>query len=179
MQTIKIKINIINLSNGEGDVSVSELRRVISEHPELLKEERKSFGERMIGKEYWFIDGYGIKTNDGYWCNNSYDHKRLSVNNAFFTESDCDKEIEIKLALGRIMSYIRDNEIELVKDEDWKNDDILKWQIDGWDYIDDTPNIDSSYNTNWSQFSLTFYSQEDREKVVENCKEDLEILLKK
>lgn len=178
MQTIKIKLDIINVSNGEGDVSVSELRRVIKENPELLTEEKLPFVERMIEKEYWYMSDSGEKILETY-TGEYEDVDRLSINNVFFTESDCDKEIAKRKALGNIMSYIRDNEIELVKDEDYSNREIEKHCISGWNYDEDKVNEDVWCFVDWSKFSLAFYSREDREKVIENCKEDLTTLLKK
>jgi hypothetical protein len=140
--------------------------------------EKKPFAERMIGKWYWYIKAKGIKHKEK-WNNLGFDRDRLSVNNVFFTESDCDKEIARRKALGNIMSYIRDNEIELVKDEDWGNFEIDKFMISGWNYEDNTIDTDICDNVDWSKFSLAFYSQEDREKVISNCGKDLEILLKK
>lgn len=175
--TIKIK-NVRFCQNGDGEVDVSELRRVIKEHPELLQEEKLPFVERIIWKEYWFIVSDGSKEHSK-WINNEWDNLKLSSCNVFFTESDCDKEIAKRKALGNIMSYIRDNEIELVKDEDYKNNNIEKYSIDGWDY--DVNNIftDENYTISTSQHSLAFYSQEDREKIISNCAKDLETLLKK
>ncbi len=187
MQTIKIKVGNGWYGFQEVEVVSSELRRVISEHPELVNKngggycsviEKKSFGERMIGKWYWFIDSVGYKGST-LWNNNGHDNQRLSVNNIHWTEESCDKEIARKLALGNIMSYIRDNEIELVKDEDYGNEDITKYCIGGWDYSADEVYVDSWGFNDVSVFNQNFYSQEDREKVISNCAKDLTTLLKK
>lgn len=169
MKTIKIN----NL-----EVSVDELRRVIKENPEILQEEKKPFAERMIGKEYWVINANGDKIKYT-WQNVDYDKDCLSLNNTFFTESDCDKEIARRKALGNIMSYIRDNDIELIKDEDWKNKDIVKYGFGGWDYRNNELIRTSNFTYDDSVLRENFYSQEDREKVISNCANDLEILLKK
>lgn len=180
MKTIKIEKDRFDYKFGNSFIEIepSELRRVIKENPEILQEEKKHFVERMIGKECWFIDGCGEK-HIMKWSNAIIDNEMLSINNAFFTESDCDKEIARRKALGNILSYIRDNEIELVKDEDWKDTEIIKYTIDGWDYEEDKIVYDFNRRFNYSQFSLAFYSQEDREKVISNCGKDLETLLKK
>lgn len=174
MKTIKINNLEIELTLPV----LTEITRIIKENPELLQEEKKPFAERMIGKEYWFIFKDGEKGSQT-WDNASFDNTCLSVNNVFFTESDCDKEIARRKALGNIMSYIRDNEIELVKDEDYSNEDIIKYCIGGWDYSADEVCVDYWIFNDDSVFNQNFYSQEDREKVISNCAKDLEILLKK
>jgi len=180
MKTIKIEKDRFDYKFGNSFIEIEpdELRRVIKENPEILQEEKKPFVERMIGKDYWFINKEGIKCPTE-WFNDEDDNNMLSINNAFFTESDCDKEIARRKALGNIMSYIRDNEIELVKDEDYANRDITKYSIAGFEYINNIIEVTEWNSICKTQFSLAFYSQEDREKVISNCAKDLEILLKK
>lgn len=177
MQTIKIKVGSPYFPPVI-EIDVDEIRRVIKENPEILKEEKLHFVERMIGKKYWYIDEMGNKY-ESVWQYNGLDTNRLNINNIYWTESSCDKAILQKHALGNILAYIRDNEIELVKDEDWSNGDIEKFCIDGWDYDENEIWFSETFSVDTSQFSLAFYSQEDREKVIENCKEDLTTLLKK
>lgn len=158
------------------EVSPEEIRKLVKDHPEILKE--KSFEEEMVGKKYWFINSEG-KNEWGCWENSKFGNNLLSVNNIFFSEAECDKEITRRKALGRIMKYIRDNNIELVKDEDWGDLKIKKYQILGWDYTDSKVNNTLYSRYNEAQHNLAFYTEEDLDKVVKNYAEDLKTLLKR
>lgn len=157
-------------------VEIEEIRQALKDYPEILQE--KTFEEEMVGKKYWYTQSNGTK-DWAVWNNSEWGNNCLANNNVFFKEQDCDKQIQRNLALGRIMKFIRDNKIKLVKDEDWGNDNIEKYTISAFNHRDNEFYTCTNTILNQSQHNLAFYTEEDMKKVIDNNKSDLILLLKR
>jgi hypothetical protein len=134
--------------------------------------EKKEFIK--VGQRYWFLTDVGIDTC--LWKDCSRDEARLIIGNVFLTEEAVKKVNNKRKAFGAIRQYIRDNGLEFKPD--WSDDKQKKWQITGWDYLRNNCHYDWFCLYDISRHNLIFKSQEDRQKVLDNCAKELEVLLK-
>jgi hypothetical protein len=130
-----------------------------------------------FGEEYWSI---GATIEDDYiaqdtFYNDSLNRERIILGNVYPTKEVAEKALAQKQALQRIYEYM--DKKGLWYEPDW-SDGEPKWQIAGWDYEDNMPRIDFYADIDMSQHHLIFRTIEDRQKVLDNCAKDLEILLK-
>jgi hypothetical protein len=126
------------------------------------------------GQEYWYLaeDEYSntIFQNDG------FDEAILARDNVYLTEEEARKADEKRVALGTIRAFIRKNDLEFTPD--WEDGEEIKYQITGWQYEEDEMSIDRWTKWDESKYNLVFKSEEDRQKVLDNCTGELEFLLK-
>jgi hypothetical protein len=147
--------------------------------PKETKEETGRWVPK-IGEEYWYIgtdyahDEVQVLHNE--FGNTSADKIRILTGNIYPTKKVAEKALAQKQALQRIYEYM-DKEY-LFFTPDW-NDTTKKWMISGWDYNDDEPiHRWTNYGTDMSQHNFIFRTGEDMKMVLDNCAEDLEIVLK-
>ena len=126
-----------------------------------------------IGQNYFYLNGYGISEITG--DNGNLDNKLLARANVYLTKEEAQKADNKRLALGTIQKFIRDNDLEF--EPDWQNNSQTKYQITGWNYEEDDVITNYFSFKKTSPFNLIFYSGIDRQKVLENCKEELKTLL--
>ena len=97
----------------------------------------------------------------------------LNSDNVYLTEKEADKEIQKIRALGRIKKYIHDNWLEFTPD--WENDKEDKFYITMSAHWQD-------FEWTWNPWTITlwvpfyFNNLYKLDKVIEDCKSDLEIL---
>lgn len=143
---------------------------------EEVKEETGRFVPK-IGEEYWCIrtneeDEVVIFQSTLY--NDGLDKVHRLLGNMYPTKEAAEKALAQKQALQRIHEYM-DKE-GLWYEPDWTKCEP-EHQIQGWDYEDDEPYYDCDY-MDLSKHHLVFRTEEDLRKVLDNCAEDLEIVLK-
>jgi hypothetical protein len=142
---------------------------------EQVEEVVKNAGKKEFikeGQEYWYL--YWGGQENCTWQNDNIDKARLARANVYLTEKEAKKADNKRLALGTIQAYIRDNGLEFTPD--WK-DTTDKYQIIGWNYVLNNVNHGCSDDINYSQHNLIFKSAEDLQKVLDNCREELIVLL--
>jgi len=125
-------------------------------------------------QDYWFLDSCGIVKAKEY-NSSAWNMEHLVRNNIYLTEAEAQKADDKRLALGTIMQYIRDNDLEFVPN--WEDDNEYKYQISGWSYEVDRPINDLYSVVNTSPHDLVFKSKKDCEKVFDNCKDEIKTLL--
>jgi hypothetical protein len=143
---------------------------------EQVEEVLKNAGKKEFikeGQKYWFVREIGID-NDHWVHATSVDIERLERANVYLTEEEAQKADNKRLALGTIQAYIRDNDLQFTPNWEYNN---WKWQITGWSYEGDCELYNQYYYNDESKYDLIFKSEEDRQKVIDNCKEELRILL--
>ena len=133
--------------------------------------EKKEFIKE--GQSYWYLEDFSFSESS--WKNDEVEEALLSRANVYLTEQEAIDADKRRLALGTIKKFIRENNLEFTPD--WENEET-RWQVTGWDYNKDSVSINYWTKINDSQHNLVFESQEDLEKVLENCKEELKTLLK-
>lgn len=122
-------------------------------------------------EEYWFIDNDYIDTN--IWDNHKTDNKYWNSGNGFFIREEAEKELEKRLAIQRVKDYIKEN--GMYWEPDWNDNGIEKYFF--------ASQIGATQIHNC--YSLKYYSpigylksKKDAEKVLEDNKEDLELIFK-
>lgn len=136
-------------------------------------EEIESKKDIEEGTEYWWVNEKN-KISSCFWEDDSLDNALLNNHNVYLNESDCDKQIAKNEALNKIKTYIKDNFGE------WKPN----WNDISEDKITIYFNNESrcwSYNTNWSNKTLTLLphlkSQEQAKQLIKDCEEELNVLI--
>ena len=128
--------------------------------------EPKSIYELKEWDEYFYIDDL--------WYIQSivldyiqYYELRLEIWNTFLTKQEAEKELDKRKALSKIRKWIFKNNMELSKDFDWYTIYAIPEEVVVWENL---------YCRN--EFGIIFYSKEDAEKCLEECKQEREILYK-
>ena len=141
---------------------------VFDEYFEEIKPKNIFDLQRWDGYYYLFSD-WDIDSRDYYWDET---YKDLIENwNAFLTKEEAEKEVERRKAIQRIKKYCFENNIqykETVSDETFYIGII-------YDYEDEEfyPSTCTDHIDYWFLF---FDSYEDVDKVINNCKSELNII---
>ncbi len=129
-----------------------------------------------IGEMYtYLVKGNLIRTITN--NNVPFDRELFEIGNCYKTETEAQRVLDKKKALRRIHEYMYKNDLVYVPDWNVSNDDY-KYQIEGWFHTEDRPTLCQYFCLNNSKGNLVFRTEQDRQKVLDNCKEDLEIYLK-
>ena len=169
MNKITIDGKTIKLS----DETVREIRKILS-------------GKPKFGEEYCYIDDNTIIFNS--FSKDDIDEARLEVGNYYSTKEEAKKELDRRTAIVRVKNYIAENGIEVLGGE--KNRiEVLGWEenrievLGGvvsssimWDYAYNSLYIMHSSAKGYSP--IGFFSEKDAETLIENCADDLEIIIK-
>jgi len=125
-------------------------------------------------EDYFFLDSEGIIC-ETCWEDTYIDINTWNSGNVFFTKEEAKKELDKRQAIQRVKDYIKENGMYF--ETDW-NDDNLKYNFYYFYYAVDKVAIDcwSKYK-NYSPIGY-LKSKEDAEKVLEDNKEDLELIYK-
>ncbi|MDY0143721.1 MAG: hypothetical protein RBR97_17690 [Bacteroidales bacterium] len=140
---------------------------------EIKEQIKKVCGQEVkvrpeLGEEdFWIIATEGIV--EKLYYNTNEDVAVWNAGNGFFTKKEAEKELAKRQAIQRIKDYILEN--GMYWEPDW-NDDNLKYNF----YYEDKVEID--YGIQCKRYSPIGYleSEEHAEKVLEDNKEDLEII---
>ena len=148
---------------------------------EISKETRESFLKALVNKsrkpekgdEYWSIVSNGIFPQT--WDNNETDIARYNYGNCFKTEEKAEKELAKREAIVRVKDYIYENFGEF--EPDWENDDEWKLTIH---YCYEIMTLEWSLDYSEKHYSSIGYLHTgvDCDQLIEDCKEDLEIIYK-
>jgi len=106
------------------------------------------------------------------WAGDNVDLYLFYTGNFYLTEQEAEKAEQKAQALMRIKKFIFENNIS--QEVDWSNYDTEKYFIVYDHKYKEIQHRAISYSTHFDKIGY-FNSQEDVEKVIENCKEDLEI----
>jgi hypothetical protein len=154
-------------------VSDEQLQEIINSQPKKIE---SSIGwTPEIGEVYWFFNHKGVFNKTNY--EDEQDMLRISFGICRKTEAEAQKAFNKQEALRRIHVYMRENGL-VFYDVDWEDEKQDKWQITGWRYKEELPTKDVLFTWNVSKGDLYFRSKNDRQQILDNCKEDLEIFLK-
>ena len=144
----------------------------------MLAVEKKEWVKK--GEDYYFLRGERVGTISG-WPNEEVDEEILKRANVYRTPESAEQAEHQRLALGAIHQYVRDNWVRMAGFNgyvpDW-NDGRDKWQIQGWDFHENFPVFIPILPSDLSSHGLVFDTEEDLQKVIENCKAELKDLLK-
>jgi hypothetical protein len=126
------------------------------------------------GQEYWYLTK--IEYSSHFFDNDFIDNDLIARDNFYLTEEEVIKADKKRLALGTIRAFIKENDLEFTPN--WEDSEEVKYQITGWNYCDDKVIVDMLLSLDCSSHNLNFKSEEDRQKVLDNCTGELEFLLK-
>jgi len=147
------------------EAEAAELRKLIEQG-----EEKKSIWNLEIKDKYWLITDEGDVDFDQ-WESYTADIGRLNIGNIYLTKEEAEKALAKQKALTAIKKYMWSEGMEEV---DWSDKDSIK-------YLINYSHEDKKFETNsWSvrQHSTLpyFTSILDAQKVIDNCKSELETL---
>jgi hypothetical protein len=140
---------------------------------EIKEQIKKACGQVKLRptmeEKYWAITGGEV--GSFYFDGGLIDNNIWNAGNGFFTKEEAQKELAKRQAIQRVKDYILEN--GMYWEPDW-NDDNLKYNF----YYEDKVEID--YGIQCKRYSPIGYleSEEHAEKVLEDNKEDLEIIFK-
>jgi hypothetical protein len=159
------------IKNKEIELTAEEVAEIVKQSKET---KQSLYFVPKMGEVYFVLNAACFYSS--IWKNDNIDNGFLARAEIYRTKEEAQKADEKRLALGRIRKYIHENGLEFVPN--WKNENEDKYQIIGWDYDDDMPDKGWYCYIDRSCHNLIFRSEEDRQKVLDNCKDDLRILLK-
>lgn len=161
----------LTLENGTTIKVTDEQLQELIDSQEI--EHRIGWKPQLLDYFYFISNNLDIKERryEGF----SEDRDLVVVGNCYATKEAAKQAREKQKALRRIHEYMYKNDLVYVPD--W-SDSIGKYQISGWSYNDNSPIVHSFFHENLSRGNLVFKTDEDRQQVLDNCKEDLEIYLK-
>jgi len=159
MNKITIDGKTIKLS----DETIREIRKILS-------------GKPKFGEEYCHIDDNTIIFNS--FSKGDIDEARLEVGNYYSTKEEAKKELDRRTAIVRVKNYIAENGIEVLGGEE-NRIEVLGGVVSSsimWDYAYNSLYIMHSSAKSYSP--IGFFSEKDAETLIENCADDLEIIIK-
>lgn len=165
-------MNTIKINNIE--VSKDELRKIISENPDLLKPVAKgSYFFPKHGEEYWYLDSLG----NIYYEKNNADVTRTEriLTGVYATEAEATHARNRRQAIVRCWKWAQENE---PFEPDWSNLEQRKHFVIYNDFEKELVFSYSTYNAKFQNELPYFKSQEDTEKFIEANKEDLLLIFK-
>jgi hypothetical protein len=121
------------------------------------------------------------------WLYSEGDNNCLKRANVYRTKESVEQAERQRLALGAIHEYVRENGIRMagfngyvpnLENTGLENFSDEKFQICGWAYEDNEPKTFTLKYIDLSSHGLIFDTKEDLQKVLDNCKKELEDLLK-
>ncbi|ATU04892.1 hypothetical protein BKN14_00340 [Candidatus Gracilibacteria bacterium HOT-871] len=143
---------------------------MFDEYFEEITEEQNSIFNIKEGDIYYSIcDDSDVESI--IFENDSYDNKYIQSGNAFLTEKEAEKEVNRRKAIQRIKKYCFENNIqykENVSDETFYIGIIYDYEDEEFYPSTCTDHIDYGF--------LFFDSYEDVDKVINNCKSELNII---
>lgn len=149
----------------------------------LAPKEEGTRWEIEKGKEYWTLVNTGATESTNVLFREEESIKSWNDRCLVFaTKEEAEREDQRRLALGRIRKYVCANNVKMDRYNEYRadwNDNYFKYQIEGWKHDTDRPSLILFRSIDTSSHGLIFKTAEDRQMVLDNCKEDLEILLKK
>lgn len=162
--------------------------------PEQAEKVRKMLSEEKAeDKNEWIKEGdtyysiYDISSSSGYWRDDYIDMERLKRANVYRTKEAVEQAERQLIALGAIHQYVRENGIRVagfngyvpnLENTGLENFSDEKFQICGWAYEDNEPKTFTLKYIDLSSHGLIFDTEDDMQKVLDNCKKELEDLLK-
>ena len=144
----------------------------------MLAGEKKEWIKK--GEDYYFLRGERVGTISG-WSNEEVDEEILKRANVYRTRESAEQADRQRLALGAIHQYVRENGIKMAGFNGYVPDFetyVEKFFIEGWHFGCKEPQTYSDFYVDSSSNGLTFETRGDRQKVFDNCKKELEDLLK-
>lgn len=161
MKTIKLK---------DVEVSVEEIKKLIKENPELLKEEKggRYFFPRK-NEQYWFIAAFG----DVDWNINNYIGEAQMVSKGVYrTKEEAELACDKQKAIVSCWKWAQEN---APFEPDWGDIKQNKYYV-YYSYGDKELNWNYTLNGQ-SQFTLPYFkSREDIEAFIKANKDSLELL---
>lgn len=139
---------------------------------------KKACGQVKIrpkdGENYFYIGSVGSVYSGSFYKDNPIDNNIFKSGIGFFTEEEAEKELAKRQAIQRVKDYIKENGMYL--EPDW-NDNSDKYFFDYY-FSEDKIGINS--RSHYKHYSPIGYlkSAEDAKKVLEDNKEDLELIYK-
>lgn len=123
-----------------------------------------------MGEEYWFLGDDYVDMH--IWDNDEMDNSCWSSGDGFFTEEEAKKELDKRLAIQRVKDYIKEN--GMYWEPNW-NDCNEKYF-----FVSHSGETQLHHYCSLKHYSPIGYlkSKEDAEKVLEDNKEDLELIFK-
>ena len=144
----------------------------------MLAEEKKKWINNK--DKFYFLKS--TTTDDFIWTDSSICEDIIKRSNIYRTKEAVEQADRQRLALGAIHQYVRENGVRMAGFNgyvpDWKNGEEEKWQISGWDYRFGRPISELLGIWDRATIGLIFPTAEERQKVLDNCKKELEDLLK-
>lgn len=146
----------------------------------MLAEENKEWIKE--GDDYYSLGSSADSVRIRSWYKDNFDIELLKRANIYRTKESAEQAERQRLALGAIHRYVRENGIRMAGFNgyvpDWDDKYEQKIQIGGWEYSDNCVSNQEYYHFDKSSHGLIFATKEDRRKVLDNCKKELEDLLK-
>lgn len=143
---------------------------------EQFEELQKQFGKKKSrtpngGDRYWCIERNG-GIEDSTWNNDIIDKGRLSIGNIFLTKEEAQAEVDKRLALQRIKTFIAEQGLD--QDVDWED---VEWKyIIYFDYSYKRFIVTSFMWTHHHSPFGYFSKQKEAQLVIDNCSEDLKVV---
>jgi hypothetical protein len=154
-------------------VSDEQLQEIINSQPKKIE---SSIGWKpIVDERYFYFNNIDVSSAINELDN--IDYENFKRGNCYKTREEAESMINKQKAIRRIHVYMRENGL-IFDDVNWDNFKITKYQIVGWDYFKMKPEENQLFYSNESKGELFFRLEEDRQKVLDNYKEDLEIFLK-
>lgn len=150
-------------------ITEDQLKALILQHPELVKQEKKShFFKPKRGDVYIWL-GAGGHIDSNIWANDKIDCQRLALGNVYHTEDEAQKEVESRKALVRLWDWAEENEYF---EPDWRDHDQFKY------YVFYRTTVSTFHCGNevflHSNFTLPYFAtQEACERFIKACEKDL------
>lgn len=165
------------------DVSADQIRQIVKENPEILKEES---GGPFVPKKG---DSYFIKyplRECGYielqYFENLIDEYVSKNTERYRTEEEVKRAVEIDRAILRVRNWIRDNiEGGVWDDPDWSSSSLAKYLIE-YSYNENDVSYRNSFcvDVEWNYQSINpigfFRAEKDGEACISACESDLKII---
>lgn len=148
-----------------------EIEITDEDYEEITRQRNSKDWMPKDGDEYWFVNSLGEKEQST-WVKRQADSHRLYTSNCFKTEAECDTYLEYLNALKAINKFKLENGLNWkpnwVNHEDKYCIKVNMEKVDWYVWVNE-----NHFN------SLGYYkSQEDAQKVIDNCKKEIEIIAK-